>query len=259
MNHWLKMSIEYANQKSYLDDLFSIYPTIPDGIREIDQTKWSTIEKYYNRKDNVALINSLLELELFPIKDSYIAYLRWDQESIYRNPKTVNRIAGRLYEMGLDKIFQKATEPKETNRKIGPMFKNWINSKALGITPCGIKTFISSTNDAILDASDIQMKEFAKNELGYNHNKGLDFVARFNSKYIIGEAKFLSDYGGNQSSQFNDAMSVICTKGVNAQKIAILDGVLYIRGRAMHKNLITTYKHHNIMSTLVLREFLYAI
>lgn len=103
------------------------------------------------------------------------------------------------------------------------------------------------------------MKYFAKCELGYNHNKGLDFVARFNSKYIIGDAKFLSDYGGNQSSQFNDAMSVISTKGVKVKKIAILDGVLYIRGRAMCKNLVSTYKHHNIMSTLVLREFLYAI
>ena len=60
MNRWLKMSIEYANQKSYLDDLFSIYPTIPEGIREIDQTKWNAVEKCYHRKDNIELINSLL-------------------------------------------------------------------------------------------------------------------------------------------------------------------------------------------------------
>ena len=30
MNPWLKLSIEYANQQSYLDDLFKVYPTIPE-------------------------------------------------------------------------------------------------------------------------------------------------------------------------------------------------------------------------------------
>ena len=29
MNPWLELSIEYANQRSYLDDLFRVYPTIP--------------------------------------------------------------------------------------------------------------------------------------------------------------------------------------------------------------------------------------
>jgi hypothetical protein len=37
MNKWTKVSIEYANQKSYLDDLFAAYPTIPDRMREINE------------------------------------------------------------------------------------------------------------------------------------------------------------------------------------------------------------------------------
>ena len=28
--HWLKLSIEYAQQRNYLDELFRVYPTIPD-------------------------------------------------------------------------------------------------------------------------------------------------------------------------------------------------------------------------------------
>ena len=31
MNPWMALSIEYANQRSYLDDLFQVYPTIPEG------------------------------------------------------------------------------------------------------------------------------------------------------------------------------------------------------------------------------------
>jgi hypothetical protein len=44
MNYWTELSIEYANQRSYLDDLFHVYPTIPEGIRGINKKKWEEIE-----------------------------------------------------------------------------------------------------------------------------------------------------------------------------------------------------------------------
>jgi len=258
MNRWVELSIEYANQRSYLDDLFQVYPTIPEGIRDINQDIWANVEKFFNHKDNDSIIRELLKFNLFPIKDSYIAYLKRDNSAIDRNPRTINRICGRLYEMGLDKIFERCSEPKETNRQIGPMFKDWLKKKTLGITPVNLSEFIATSENAILDAGDNAMMDFAKNNLGYNHNKGLDFVARFNNKYIIGEAKFLTDFGGHQNAQFNDAISTIEAQGVNAIKLAILDGVLYIRGNnKMYKSITETYKNYNIMSALVLREFLY--
>ena len=260
MNKWFKLSIEYANQRSYLDDLFQVYPTIPEGIREINENIWKEVEKEFNKKNNVALIKALLKLDLFPIKDSYIAYLKRDNTSIERNPKTINRISGRLYEMGLNKIFERCSEPKETNRQIGPMFKDWLRNKSLGIMPVSIDEFTANNNDAVLDASDKAMMSFAKEHLNYHHDKGLDFVARFNGKYVIGEAKFLTDFGGHQNAQFNDAISTIETKNVKAIKIAILDGVLYIKGRnKMYKAITETYNNYNIMSALVLREFLYQL
>lgn len=260
MNYFTQLSIDYASQKSYLDDLFQVYPTIPEGIREIDKSLFSKVEHSFHNQDNVELISTLLKLDLFPIKDSYIAYLKRDKNSILRNPKTVNRISGRLYEMGLDKIFEKCSEPKETNRQIGPMFKRWINSKSLGITPVRPGEFFNGTGDAILDASDKEMMDIAKEKFGYNRNKGLDFIGRFNGNNIIGEAKFLSDFGGHQNAQFSDAISTIMTPDVDAMTIAILDGVLFIKGQnKMYNDITTTYKNHNIMSALVLREFLYQL
>lgn len=260
MNYFTQLSIDYASQKSYLDDLFQVYPTIPEGIREIDKNLFSKVEHSFHNQDNVELISTLLKLDLFPIKDSYIAYLKRDKNSILRNPKTVNRISGRLYEMGLDKIFEKCSEPKETNRQIGPMFKRWINSKSLGITPVRPGEFFNGTGDAILDASDKEMMDIAKEKFGYNRNKGLDFIGRFNGNNIIGEAKFLSDFGGHQNAQFSDAISTIMTPDVDAMTIAILDGVLFIKGQnKMYNDITTTYKDHNIMSALVLREFLYQL
>ena len=105
MNYWTQLSIEYANQRSYLDDLFQVYPTIPEGIRDIDSELWRNIEKAFEQRNNIGLIENLLQLDLFPIKDSYVAYLKRDKSALERNPATVNRLCGRLYEMGLDALF----------------------------------------------------------------------------------------------------------------------------------------------------------
>ncbi len=260
MNYWTKLSIEYANQKSYLDDLFQVYPTIPEGIRDIDGDLWKSVEKAFKKKDNDELINNLLKLNLFPIKDSYVAYLKRDNSAIERNPETINRLCGRLYEMSLKDIFSRCTEPKETNRQIGPLFRRWINRKSLGIQPVKLDRFLKSRDNAILDASDAEMMTFAKEHLNYKRNKGLDFIGRFNNKYVIGEAKFLTDFGGHQNAQFNDAIATVKAKGVKAETIAVLDGVLYIKGKnKMYKEVTTKLKKYNVMSALVLRDFLYQV
>ncbi|MFH1049840.1 MAG: restriction endonuclease [bacterium] len=260
MNNWIQLSIDYANQRSYLDDLFQVYPTIPEGIRELDNSKWLEIEKSFKKKDNQKLIINLLKLNKFPIKDSYVAYLRKDKTAIYRNPRTINRICGRLYEMGINEIFKSCSEPKETNRQIGPMFREWLNKKSLGLTPVTLEEFKKNKKDAILNASDKDLLNFAKDNFNYHNPKGLDFVGRFNGKYVIGEAKFLTDFGGHQNAQYNDAINLLTSKNVKVIKIAILDGVLYIKGKNKMYNSITgIHNKFNIMSSLVLREFLYQI
>jgi len=119
---------------------------------------------------------------------------------------------------------------------------------------------LDSTENAILDAGDAEMERFAREHLNYTHVKGLDLVARFNGTYVIGEAKFLSDFGGHQNAQFNDAIATIKTTGLKAVPIAILDGVLYIKGKnKMYRDITTRYAEDRIMSALVLREFLYQL
>jgi hypothetical protein len=83
MNRWMGLSIEYANQRSYLDDLFHVYPTIPDGIREIDNELWRRVEAAFAKRENLPLLETLLEFDLFPIKDcgangNHVAILRKD-------------------------------------------------------------------------------------------------------------------------------------------------------------------------------------
>lgn len=267
MNFWTKMSIEFANQRNYLDELFKVYPISPNLRREIPTNKWNKIEKAFLSNENVNLIEELLKLDLFPIKDSYVAYLRRDRSSIRRNPQTISRIAGNLHAMGLENIFEKCTEPKETNRQIGPMFKRWISKGTLGAPVyTSVAEFMKNPEEnAILNVSDAEMMSFAKMYLGYNHEKGLDFVARFNRKYIIGETKFITDFGGHQNGQFNDAILTITTdlsrKKVQNEiiKIAIMDGVLYIKGKSKMHNHLKKHDDQIIISSLLLREFLFSL
>ncbi len=260
MNYWTKISIEYANQKSYLDDLFEVYPTIQGNFREIDDKKWEIVERAFKEKDCASLLMELLKFNLFPIKDSYVAFLKRDKSSIERNPETVNRLCERLYKMGLEEIYERCSQPKETNRQIGPMFDNWVKSGALGLRPVLLEEFTATNENAILVGTDTAKQAFARKELNFYRNKGLDFLARFNGKYVIGEAKFLSDFGGSQNSDFEDAVATLDMKDTRAIRIAILDGVLYLKTKSKMHNFITDkYKDYRVMSALVLKDFLHQL
>ena len=67
INRWMELSITYANQRNYLDDLYKVYPIIPEGIRSIDKLKWKGIERAYNDEDKEELLKLLLSLDLFPV------------------------------------------------------------------------------------------------------------------------------------------------------------------------------------------------
>lgn len=210
MNFWTQKSIELANQRNYLDLLYKIYPMSVNLRRELSDDVILKINKAYNAREDRNLLDLLLNLEIFPIKDSYVAYLKRDKTAIDRNPNTVKRLTGVLYEMGLDEIIEKTTSPKETNRQIGPLFKNWIDRKTLG---CDVTSdpnrFIDTKENIIFNTNDTAMEKLAKNYLGYSRSKGLDFMAKFNGNYILGEAKFLTDFGGHQNAQFEDAIATM--------------------------------------------------
>lgn len=264
MNYWTEASIELANQRNYLDLLFKVYPMSVNLKREIEKEDEDIIKKHFDERNNMELLEVLLKQDLFPIKDSYVAFLKRDNTAIGRNPETVSRLVGMLYEMGLDEIYTKITLPKETNRQIGPLFYNWIEKGSLG---CKITQdhaeILNSKENIVLNSSDANMALFAREHLGYTHTKGIDFIAKFNNKYVVAEAKFLTDYGGHQNAQFNDAITTMKSK-FNTNKevvpVAILDGVLYLESKGkMFRNITEEYKADNILSAVLLRDFLYSL
>ena len=266
MNYWTQLSADLAQQRNYLDELYKVYPITPNLRREISEDSEKKVRLAFENRNNVMLVKELLKLDLFRIKDSYVAYLKKDETAIDRNPQTVNRIAGTLFQMGIDEIIEKCTEPKETNRQIGPMFKNWINKGTIGAEIFKhAESFLNYDENCIFNASDAELEKFARKYLGYTREKGIDFIAKFNHKYVIAETKFLTDMGGHQNAQFDDAVSTMQSSFENKTvseeviSIAIMDGVLFIKG----KNKLYKYLQNNpdkiIISALLLREFLYSL
>ncbi len=78
-------------------------------------------------------------------------------------------------------------------------------------------------------------------------------------------AKFLTDMGGHQNAQFDDAVRTMQAsfedKIVENEviPIAIMDGVLYIKGSHKLYKYLENNPNQTIISALLLREFLYSL
>jgi len=257
MNVWVKRSIEIANSHGYLDKLSEIYTPTVEERREIPDNAKHKIKQAYEQKDKIKLIEELLELEKFPIKDPYIAFLRRGGERFLElNPKTVERIGNKLLAMSFEELVERCEEPKEFNRQLGPMFKNWLLK--LGYPFLDRNQFITFKEGiAFLKGSDKKLRIFANEVLKCELEKNPDFVAKVNDKFIIGEAKFLTDFGGHQNEQFEDALRLIRSKKGNATRIAVLDGVLWLETKNKMSRIVRELKDDEIaLSALLLKDFL---
>ncbi|CRF48368.1 type II restriction enzyme [Helicobacter heilmannii] len=263
MHHWTQESIRLANQFDYLDRLFKIYTISPNARRTLDPHTLEQISQIYKnpKRKPGQLLQILLKQDIFPLKDSYVAYLRRDPSALERNPKTVARLESTLLNMGLENILLELTKPIETNRQMGNFFKNWVQQNfAYPITddPHAFLAY-KGTTPMIFNASDQAMQDLAKNHFGYRRDKGLDFIAKCSHKVVLGEAKFLSDFGGHQNAQFADAIATLKSPldptPYHVQMIAILDGVVYIdRPHKMMETLKTL--REIILSAIFLPDFL---
>ena len=255
MNTWAKKTLRLVDRTDYLDRLQEIYPH-QEGEREFDSATLVSIKDSFDERDNISLINKLLDLEKFPYKDSYVGFLRRDRTSIARNPQTVERICDRLYQMGFENVIAGATQPKEANTRRGNQFSFWTKANFHWVS---INDFRVSTRGVVmLDASELEARNFCNTEMGVGIAKRPDMVAKSGRNYVIGEAKFLSSTGGNQARAFDDGMALATNTSGSAYKIFILDGIHWIeRGSEQFKRI--DYGTAAVFSVLLLHEFLKSI
>ncbi|GAI07950.1 unnamed protein product [marine sediment metagenome] len=253
MNEWVRKSIETANVHGYLDRLHEVYPVTWQAAREIPPEIKEEFWDAYSHKNNLRLMRSLLSLDKFPIKDPYVAFLRKRDFFLEYNPQTVKRIVEHLYSMGFELIVKGIEEPKEFNRQIGPLFKRWVPT--LGYPFLAELEFGQYEGIAFLQGSNGELMNYANTALGCNLNKGPDLLVKAGKHYVLGEAKFLTDYGGHQNAQFADALNLLRGKEGNAIRIAILDGVVWIKDSTKMYRTVCQLEQV-ALSSLLLKDFL---
>lgn len=286
---WVNESIKLAMdpEEKYLDRLLKVYPAAPAKreieLKEEDKKEIKALfEKIDTTNGAINLITYLIvSFEKFPIKYPYVAFLRalskkkgveFLKKYLKENENLVNTLQNQLKEIGVEGIYAGITAPKEANRRMGTLFPKWLKEK--------FKENFRDENPLIkesepgiyfLKGSDKQLLNFAQACLGYSSDKRPDFIGKVVSNkgkqfFIVGEAKFLTDYGGHQDRQLDDALHLLTEvtfdpkiDGVEIIPVAVLDGVVWIEGSkdaGMIKKVKELPDDKVALSALLLEEFL---
>jgi hypothetical protein len=256
MATWTIQSFALVKKGGYLDKLAAIYPAPEPTPQEVSKSERIRIQLSLNQQDDNKLILTMLDFDRFPFNDPYIGFLRENPAEVYKNPKTVNRICTHLREMGFDDVLKGIEAPKQFNRQMGQLFNNWLHKTY---------TFTDDTNYfqkskeplIFLDASGEQLRQFA-NQQGCGLQKQPDFIANINSRYVIGEAKFIGTEGGNQNRAFDDALTLASRSYKNAITVAILDGIVWIPDSGQMSRRLNNFSA-NALSSLLIDDFFASI
>lgn len=265
MNKWTKESIKLAIETSYLDKLLEIYP--PEEIeRGLVVEEFSpNLKEIFEKREDEKLIRELVRLKKkkfkFPIEDPYVSMICYSSEITNKNPKTVRKICEKLYNLSYKELKENLEKPKKSSRRMGSMFKNWLKNKYKFEREENFK--LINENVVFLKGEDEKLKEFAIREIGCKFKdltKGLDFLTKVNSKYyILGTAKFITDFGGSQTNQFYEAINFIreVQSPPTVIKVAIVDGIIWFaKGGKIKKEIEKIKDNEFVFSVLLLEKFL---
>lgn len=145
-------------------------------------------------------------------------------------------------------------EPKEFNRQIGPLFRKWLRTLGYPFLPeQEFQEYYKGI--AFLEGTNGDLKNYANRKLNCNLDRGIDFLIKVGNKHIIGEGKFLTDYGGHQDRQFERALQLIKQKQGKAVRVAVLDDVVWIKRNTAMFRTVSELKEV-ALSGLLLKEFL---
>lgn len=272
MNEWTKKSIDLANLPGYMDAIVKVYPFKLGDRRPVDNKIKKELKKLYSDGKNVELLLKLLELKKFPIDHPYVGFFKAEHRNsrkklLEKNPAALNKIIdvlrsqNRDNKTGFDGMIIGSEEPIAMNRQIGPLFGKYVENLCQQHEYSYLQEdeFRESTEGiSVLNAGDKKAKEFAKENLDYTINKGLDIVAKVNEKYVIGEAKWIGTPGGNQDKSGNDAFGLVDSYiSDKAIPINIIDGYVWLENLKNSKTPKTIRdKEKPILSALLLNEFL---
>ncbi|MCC6056770.1 MAG: hypothetical protein LM583_08855 [Desulfurococcaceae archaeon] len=289
VNLWTMRTLELAEKGDYLDKLLEIYPAELPPDRPLREDIKKEIKNLYEAGKYEDLVIRLLDLERpFPVEHPYAALLRHLDKSrrimvMKRNPQVVKVLADLLASLGLNNIIKGVERPKDINRVLGVVFKNWVKNKftrepfrIVG----GSRNLLRCNTDkeiCIFVGSDEEIGSFVRE---YLESKKLelerlsvsahffyrDILINVRGIFILGEARFLSTPGGSQSRDLENTLTFVETmekisalaknRGIEIKGIALLDGIVWF-----YRSYVETIRQRAtgdkvVMSALFLEEYL---
>lgn len=265
MNKWVAESINLASKDGYLDSLHKVYSIADVLPRKIDPEIVNQIVAAHGKGDSFGLVSALLKLKKFPIDDPYVPYLREDEAARNVNPNTVSRIAKRLLDEPVEDVLKACRQPIVSNRQMGELFHKWfvglgfprLNADDLRKLDRfgGLDGKVSDV--LMLDGTRKDFRDFVNSVCGSGLEKELDVLVKVKGEYIIGEAKYVSAFGGKQDGAVDEAVDRFLLKSQGmAHRIAVLDGVVWLGNNKKRM----CQKVHNLeaiaMSSLLIPKFI---
>ncbi|MBS1635688.1 MAG: hypothetical protein JST26_07170 [Bacteroidetes bacterium] len=260
LNQWVRQSIELFQTTPYLDNINEVYPLQIAAPERIDGTLRRRIIMAHQARRTNELIDILKGLVKFPYDEPLWYLIKSIEGCQDSNPQQIQRIADSLYAMTAEETVIRLESAPKLNTQMGPMFNSWLREK---FDLLNIDRFRSSRRGIyILDSSEEEGKTFINRELRQNLKKRPDLVAKVNSTYVIGEAKWIGSPGGNQDKQVEEVLDFCRSQRGGVIRVGIIDGfpwaIKNTNGSVINFKAAVQVQEseYDILSALVLENYL---
>jgi hypothetical protein len=260
LNPWIKRSIELFQTTKYLDDILKVYPFQIATPQRLDRDIRRKILSAHQARNTNTLIELLKNLDKFPYEDPIWYLIKNISGCLENNPEQIQRIANSLYSMTAEETVVRLESAPKLNTQMGPMFNIWLQNKFKLLQMEKFKT--SRKGIFILNSSEEEGKSFVNDVLNQNLHKRPDLVAKVNGQYIIGEAKWIGQPGGNQEKQVQEVITFCRNQRGNILRIGIVDGFPWalkkINGNLINDKVAVYVQEseYDVVSALLLKEYL---
>lgn len=259
LNFWVRRSIGLFNDTAYIDNIQGIYPFEIAQPQRLDQTISRELIAAHHNRDTKKLISLLVQQKKFPYEEPVWYLLKNIKGCLEKNPRQVRRIATSLYSMTAEETIMRLESPPDLNTQVGPMFYSWLRRAYKFIKKEDFKN--KKRGIYILDASEEEGKQFVEKVLGQSIEKRPDLVAKVNEQYIIGEAKWIGQPGGNQEKQVQEVLKFCKNQRGRVRRIGIVDGfpwALYNRNERLIESkeaILIQESPYDILSALLIKDY----
>jgi len=260
LNPWVRRSLDLFRATSYLDDIQEIYAFQISAPPQLDENTRRELIALHQSRRAPKLIEALSKIRKFPYEEPTWYLMKNVEGCMEKNPRQVKRIADSLFEMTAEEMIVRMEAAPKLNTQIGPMFNAWLR-RNFDFLP--LEKFASSQKGVyMLAASEEQGRRFLVRELGQNVEKRPDMVAKAGGQYVIGEAKWIGQPGGNQQKQVQEVIRFCENQRGKVRRIGIIDGFPWATrdnsGRliASKEAVMVQESPYDILTAMLLKEYL---